>query len=304
MQEEQIVIIGAGVAGLSSAIYAARAYLNPLVLEQSFPGGLAATTYHIDNYPGFPEGISGTELVFKMSDQARKFGARIESQKVISLKYDRRFNIKTEKSVYISKAVIIASGCVPNKLNIPGETELVGRGVSYCANCDGAFFKNKVVAVVGGGDAAVSEAIFLTRFASKVYIIHRRKQFRASKYLEYQARNNDKIELVLEYVPLGITGDNLVNGIVLQNVVSAEEKNIEIDGVFFYTGWKTELDFIDLDIKISPYGFIITDEKMSCGLPGLFAAGDVRQRPLKQIVTACSDGAIAAVSAEHFIDNI
>lgn len=300
-----LAIVGGGPAGLAAGIYAARAALKTVLFERGMPGGLAASTEIIENYPGFSSGIGGPELVQNMEAQARRFGLELVYAGVEEItKKDGYFYLNTEDGEFKTGAVIAATGAKPRFLEIKGEKEFHGRGVSYCATCDGAFFRGKRVAVVGGGDAAVEEAIFLTKFAEKVSIIHRRGDLRAAKYLQQKARQNDKIEFVLHSVPVEIRGEEAVEGISLKDVRTGRVTDLAVDGVFIYVGHSPSTELVkglaDLDEK----GYIITDEEMRTRTAGLFAAGDVRKKLLRQVVTAVADGAIAAASAEKYLEGL
>ncbi len=299
-----LIIIGAGPAGLTAGLYAARARLNVLLLEKAVPGGQIIITDWIENYPGFPEGISGYDLAEKMKNQAESLGLKIETAEVHSVKLSKDIKeiILKDKTI-TAKTVIIASGASPRKLGI-GEGKFLGKGVSFCATCDGPFFRDKTVVAVGGGDTAVQESIFLTKFAKKVYLVHRRDELRAAKILQERAFENDKIELVWDSVATGIDGFFGVEGIRVKNVKTDEEKTIKADGCFIWVGILPNNDFVNDTLKLDEYGFIIADERMETSIPGVFAVGDVRNTPLRQVATAVGDGAIAAVSAEHFIENL
>jgi len=302
---QDVIIIGGGPAGLTAGIYAGRARLKTLLLEESLVGGLAALTAVIENYPGFPEGITGEELSKRLEQQARKFGTKIIETGVTSIKLDGDWKIvETPLRTFRALALIICVGTKPKKLGVPGENEFLGKGVSYCAVCDGAFFVGKKVAVVGGGDSALEEALYLTRFAEEVIIIHRRDQLRAEKITQEKAFSNPKIKFLLSHVVEEIKGDKKVEGLVLKDVKSGEVKEIPIDGVFIYIGLTPQTELFSSLLKLDPNGFIITDENMQTSVPGIFAAGDVRVKSLRQIVTALADGAIAATSAGKYLDEI
>jgi len=299
-----VIIIGGGPAGLAAGMYAARANLKTLLLEKTMPGGQAATTEMIENYPGFPEGINGFDLAMKFNEQARRFGMEVATAEVSRLELPG--NVKkviTTAKEYTAKTVIIASGAQSTKLGVPGEAAFTGRGVSYCATCDGAFFRDKKVAVVGGGDAAVEEAIFLTKFASEVYLIHRRDTLRATKIVQDRAKNNPKITFIWNSVVEEIKGNEKVDELVVKNIVTGETTLLAVDGIFIYVGMKPNTLFLPPEIKVSPEGYIITNDQMETTIPGVFAAGDLRQKLLRQVVTAVADGAIAAVAAEKYIEN-
>jgi len=299
-----IIIIGAGPAGLTAGIYAARARMKVLLVEKAAPGGQILITDWIENYSGFPEGISGYDLSQKMLTQAKNLGLEISNEDVTKEK--RTPGIKTlylgEKTI-TAKSLIIASGASPRKLNV-GEERFMGKGVSFCATCDAPFFKHKTVVAVGGGDTAVQEAIFLTKFASKVYLVHRRGELRATKILQERAFKNDKIEFVWDSVITGIDGFFGVENVHIKNVKTDETRTIKADGCFVWIGIIPNTDFLKGSLELDEWGFIKADHHMESSVPGVFAAGDVRNTPLRQISTAVGDAAIAAVSAEHFIENL
>ena len=299
---EEIVIIGSGPAGLTAAIYAGRSQLSPLLITGNAPGGQAASTSEVENYPGFPNGIAGGELTQLMQQQAERFGARLEMDEVLEVNLRQHpFTIKTYGNTYNAKTLIIATGVSPRLLGVPGEAKFKGRGVSYCATCDGFFYKDKTVVVVGGGDAAVEEAIFLTRFASKVYIVHRRDQLRAQKIIQERAFKNDKIEFVWNSVVTEVLGDEKVTGVRVKDVKTNEETVIAADGMFTYIGNVPNTKLFEGQLELDERGYIVTDRQMHTSVPGVFAAGDVQERTLKQIATAVGTGAIAAMEAEKFI---
>ncbi|MCL6561024.1 MAG: thioredoxin-disulfide reductase [Firmicutes bacterium] len=279
--------------------------LDTVLVEQGVPGGLAASTERIENYPGFEEGIGGPELANRMDGQARRFGLKVLNSNVQKIvRGEKGFIVKTEDGDLSAPAVILATGAQPQKLGVKGEAELHGLGVSYCATCDGAFFKGRTVAVVGGGDAAVEEAIFLTRFAEKVYIIHRRNELRATKVLQERARQNPKIEFVWNSVVSEVLGAYFVEGIRIRNVLTGETEDKKVDGVFMYVGTRPNSELVKDLVKLDDRGYIVTDENMATECPGLFAAGDVRRKLLRQVVTAVADGAIAAVAAEKYLESL
>ncbi len=301
----KLIIIGGGPAGLTAGIYAARSRLKTLLIEKGVPGGQIATSEKVENFPGFPEGISGQELVFRMEEQAKKFSLEIKNlteAKEIQ-KEKEGFKILTSEGELFSQAVIIASGSSPAKLGIPGEKEFTGKGVSYCATCDGAFFKDREVLVVGGGNSAIEEAIFLTKFASKVTIVHRRDELRATKILQERAFKNPKIEFIWNSHLIKVMGKEKVEKAVVKNKLTQKEKEIKVDGVFIYVGVKPNAQFLPPEVKVDERGFILTDENMETSVEGMFAAGDVRSNKLKQVVVACGEGALAAHMAEKFLSS-
>ncbi|QNO14406.1 thioredoxin-disulfide reductase [Alkalicella caledoniensis] len=298
------IIIGAGPAGLSAAIYSARAELKTLLIDKQGPGGQAATTHLVENYPGFAS-ITGPDLATSMFNQAMDLGVDIAIEEITDLTLQGEVKeIITDGGEYKGKTVILATGVKPRQLNVPGEIHFRGKGVSYCATCDGAFFKGKTVAVVGGGDSAVEEANFLTRFVEKLYIIHRRDELRATKIVQKRAFANEKIEFVYDSVVKEIQGENKVDSVLIENVNTKEKSAIEADGVFIYVGNDPSTDFLKGQISLSEQGYIITNENMETNVPGVFAAGDIRVKVLRQIVTAAADGAIASVMAEKYIENL
>ncbi|MDD4238720.1 MAG: thioredoxin-disulfide reductase [Desulfotomaculaceae bacterium] len=305
MEMKDIVIIGGGPAGLAAGLYAARAALDTVLIEQGTLGGQAAGTERIENYPGFEEGIGGPELTRRMDVQARRFGLNVVNTNVQKLlRRENGFAVRFGEGEIITRAVILASGTQPGQLGVKGEAELHGLGVSFCATCDGAFFKGRTVAVVGGGDAAVEEAMFLTRFAEKVYVIHRRGELRATKILQERAKRNPRIEFIWHSVVSEILGAYFVEGLRVKNVQSGAEEEIKVDGVFLYVGTRPNAELVGGLVKLDAQGYVITDEKMATSCPGLFAAGDVRRKILRQVVTAVADGATAAVAAEKYLESI
>lgn len=290
-----IIIIGGGPAGLSASIYTRRFGLSTLLIEKIGIGGQAALTDLVENYPGFPEGIKGPELVNKMEEQAKKFDVEFLIDEVLSLNINSEIKkIKTSSSILESKGIIIATGASPKKLEIPGEREFTGKGVSYCAICDAFFYKNKDVLVVGGGDSAITEALYLTTFANKVYIIHRRDKLRAAKLLQERAFKNEKIEFILNSIVKEIKGEKRVERVVIQNIKEDKTYELNINGIFIYVGLIPNSGFLNGEVALDEKGFIITDDDMRTNKKFIYAAGDVRKKTLRQIITSCSDGAIAA----------
>ena len=297
------VILGGGPAGFSAGLYAARGELSTAIVDVNMLGGQPSNYLELENYPGFVC-IGGYELMEKFEEHADKFGInKFPMQEILSV--DLISNpkvIKTKEYEFNAKTVIIATGAKPMKLGVKGEKEFVGRGVSYCAVCDGAFYKDKVVAVVGGGNAAVEEAIYLTRFASKVYLIHRRDELRADKIVQCRAFENPKLEFVFDSVVKEIVGEDCVKSLVLENVKSKELTNLSVDGVFPYIGISPNVDNFSGQITQDSKGFILTDATMETSIDGVFAVGDVRVTPLRQVITAAADGAISAVYASRYIE--
>ncbi len=298
-----VVIIGGGPAGLSAGIYAKRAMLNTVLLEKTGVGGQIIVTDLVENFPGFQE-ISGADLAGKFEQHARKFGLETKSMVEVTGIKDRGNTkvVKTSEGDFETKTVIIASGTTPKKLGARGELGLTGRGVSYCATCDGFFFKDKTVVVVGGGDSAITEAIFLTKMAKKVMLVHRRDKLRAEKINQEHAFANPKISFVWDSVIEGIAGKQVVEKVFVKNVKTGEVSEIKTDGVFIYVGLVPNTGFTD--VNKDEWGFIITNDSRETSIKGIFAAGDCRVTPLRQIATAVGDGAIAAVSAERYIEGL
>lgn len=299
--EKDIIIIGGGPAGLTSAIYTSRARHSTLVIEEKAVGGQIIITTDIENYPGFPKGIMGPELAMLMEEQAKKFGAEIiyDSVKTIDINSKK---VITERGEYICKTLIIATGANPAKLNLPKEEELTGRGISYCATCDGAFFKDQVVAVIGGGNTAVEEALFLTNFAKKVYLIHRRDKLRAEKCLQERTFENKKIEIIWNTVVDSIEGDDTLKGINIKNKLTNETSFLPLDGLFIFVGYLPKTDFLKGLIELDETGYIKVNNKNQTNIPWIFAAGDCVAKPYKQIATAVGDGCNAALSAIAYLE--
>lgn len=304
-KEFDVVILGGGPAGFSAGIYTARGNVSTAILDVSMLGGQPSNYLELENYPAFMK-IGGFELMEKFEEHADMFGVQkfpMQEIEVIDLVSYPKI-IRTKKAEFRAKSVIIATGAKPMKLGVKGEEEFIGRGVSYCAVCDGAFYKDKVVAIVGGGNSAVEEAIYLTKFASKVYIIHRRDELRADKIIQDRATKNEKIEFVLNSVVCEIQGQDLVNNLILKNTKKDEMFNLAVDGVFPYIGITPNVENISGQITQDKAGFIITDETMKTSIDGVFAIGDVRKTPLRQVITAASDGAIAGVYAVKYIESL
>lgn len=301
-----LIIIGGGPAGLTAGLYAARAKLNVLMLEKVALGGQILVTDLIENYPGFPEGLSGSQLVEKMVQQAKNFGLKIENEEVISADFSNQVKaIELNGKTVTSYTVIIAAGASPRKLGVPGEDIFFGKGVSFCATCDAPFYKNRIVAAVGGGDTAVQESIYLTKFAKKVYLIHRRDKLRAVPLLQERAFNNEKIEFIWDSVVTDIKGGlTNVEKIVIKNLKTKETKELFVDGCFIWVGIKPNTEFLTDNVNLDPNGFILVNSNMETSVPGVYAAGDVRNTPLRQVVTAAGDAAIAAFSAQQYIESI
>jgi len=298
-----VIIIGGGPAGLTAGLYTSRDRLKSLAIDKGLFGGLIASTELVENFPGFPEGISGMELAQKMHEQALKYGLNTINASVIGLKNitETYKTVITEENEYQSKVIIIASGSERAKLNIPGEEQFTGKGVSYCATCDGAFFRDQTVAVVGGGNAAISEAIHLTHYASNVIVIHRRNELRATRVLQEKAFNNPKIRFLWDTVVESIEGHDFVKSVRVSNVRTGEKSTLEISGIFIATGLKPSTDFIKGSLPLDEAGHIITNDRMETEIPGIYAAGDVRRNSGMQAITAAGEGATAAIYAHRFL---
>ncbi|HNZ07599.1 MAG TPA: thioredoxin-disulfide reductase [Candidatus Cloacimonadota bacterium] len=297
-----VIIIGAGPAGLSAAIYSARGGLKTAVFERAFIGGQITVTDEVENYPGFEDALSGFDLTERMRAQAARFGAEFHDEEITAMGMEGLCKIiETGKDKYRAKAVIICTGAHPRRLNVPGEERFTGRGVSYCATCDGALYRDKVVAVVGGGDSAIEEGIFLTRFAKRVVVIHRRDQLRAQQIIQQRAFKNPKMEFIWDSVVQEIQGEAMVEKLEIYNRKTNEISYIPADGVFIYVGILPNNELLESRIELDSAGFVLTDEFMHTNVPGIYAAGDIRHTVLRQVVTATSDGAIAAWSAEKWI---
>lgn len=299
-----LVIIGAGPAGLTAAIYAARAKLNFLVIEKSAPGGQVINTYEVENYPGFNK-IIGADLMTKMYNQAQDFGAKIEYKEVLEIKEEAKLKrIITAGGVeYLTKTIIIATGGYPKQIDIPGEKKYYGKGISYCATCDGPLYKDKIVALIGGGNTAIEESIYLTKFVAKVYVIHRRKELRAARFLQERAFLNKKIEFKLDYQPVKIDGNEFVSELEIKNNNTDKSEIVNVDGVFIFIGYIPNTNFLKSILELDDDGHIITDKYLNTDIPGIYAAGDARETNLRQIVTAAGDGALAVESALKYLQD-
>lgn len=299
------LILGGGPAGLSAAIYAARGACTTAIIDTSMLGGQPTNYLELENYPGFGL-IDGFDLMEKFEQHVDKFGvAKFPMQEIESIDLTSKIKtIITKEANFQAKTVIIATGAQPKKMEIAGEKEFTGRGVSYCAVCDGAFYKEKTVAVVGGGNAAVEEAMYLTKFADKVYIIHRRDALRADKIVQERAFKNEKIEFILDTIIQKVLGNNTVHTLVIENVKTKEITDLKVDGVFPYIGYNANTENFNGQLKQDNAGFIITDETMQTSVDGVFAVGDVRTTPLRQVITAAADGAVGAVHAIKYLETL
>ncbi len=297
-----LIIIGGGPAGLNAALYAARAGLSALLFEKMFAGGQMVTTTSLENYIGFPDGVSAVDLAMNMEEQAKKAGAQILYEEIQSVDVSGKIKkVITAKQAYEAKTVILCMGATPRMLGVDGEERLRGFGVSYCATCDGAFYKNKTVAVVGGGDTALEDALFLSRYCEKVYLIHRRDSFRGAKVLADKVQACANIELVFDSVVEKIEGENKVESLLVKHLKKNETQNLKVAGVFIAVGTKPNTELVEDQIQLSD-GYIDAGEDMQTNCPGVFAAGDIRKKPLRQVITAASDGAVAVYSATKYLD--
>lgn len=301
-----LIIIGAGPAGLAAALYAGRFRINTLILEKMACGGQILFAPTIENYPGFPGGILTTELIDRFKGQIQELGLRVEDREALEIKPDSSkspvvYQVRTEEVTYEAKSIIIATGAQPKRLGVKGEEKLTGRGVSYCATCDAPLFKNKGVVVVGGGDRAVEEALYLSAYANSVALIHRRDRFRASEILLEKAQKNPKINFILDSVVEEILGLNKTDGVRVRNLVTNAASEIKCQGVFVFVGIKPNTVFLKNLLEIDESGFIITDEKMQASQAGIFACGDCCKKSLYQVITACADGATSAASAHSYL---
>ncbi len=303
MQKEKVIIIGSGPAGLTAALYAARANLNPLVLAGDLLGGQISLTSEVENYPGFPEGLTGPELVELMKAQAERFGARIEFDSAVEVDFTTGppFYIKTYSGEYEAEAVIVTVGASPRKLEVPGESDYVGRGVSYCGTCDGFFFRGKEVVVVGGGDSALEEGIFLTKFATKVTVVHRRDELRGGATLQKRAFANDKIDFIWDTVVESIEGNGAVKQVKLLNRKTGEKSQFQTDGVFIFIGHDPNNSLFAGQLEMDDEGYLITDRQMRTSVEGVFAAGEIQDKLYRQIATSVGQGCAAAMMCERWL---
>jgi thioredoxin reductase (NADPH) len=298
---ENVIILGSGPAGLTAALYAARANLNPLIITGPDLGGQIATTTEVENFPGFPEGLTGPELTEYMQKQAERFGARLEFDTITSVDLRQPPFKLTGNVAYEAKSLIIATGASPRKLGVPGEKELIGRGVSYCATCDGFFFKTKELMVVGGGDSALQEGLFLTKFASQVQIVHRRDSLRAGHVLQERARKNDKLSFIWNSVITEVLGDKAVKAVRMKNVQTGEETEKPVDGVFVYIGHVPNTDIFRGKLAMDEEGYLIVDSKLHTSVPGVFAAGEAHDKWFRQAIVSSGYGCMAAMETEKYL---
>ncbi|HEX9674927.1 MAG TPA: thioredoxin-disulfide reductase [Anaerolineales bacterium] len=305
MKKENIIIIGSGPAGLTAALYTARAQLEPLVISGNQLGGQISITSEVENYPGFPQGTTGPELVQLMQQQAERFGARLLIDEVteVSLKGGPPFSVKTYADTYTADAVIVTVGASPRRLGVPGEEQFIGRGVSYCATCDGFFFRDKEVLVVGGGDSAIEEGLFLTRFATQVQVVHRRQELRAGETLKRRALANQKISFLLDTVVEEIRGNGKVEAVRLRDLKSDQVRELSTDGVFIFIGHDPNSQLFAGQLDMDEQGYLVVDRKMMTNIPGVFAAGEIMDPIYRQIATSVGQGCAAAMMAERWLES-
>lgn len=297
-----MIILGGGPGGYTAALYAARAGMDVVVLEKLSPGGQMAQTHQIDNYPGFPEGIDGFTLAMQMQQQAERFSAKTEYAQVEKLDLEENpKRVITGEGIYLAKTVVIATGAGPRELGVPGEKELLGRGVAYCAACDGMFYRDKTVVVVGGGNSAAADALLLSRIARKVILVHRRDTLRATKIYHEPLQNAENLELRWNSAVTELLGEDKLAGVKLRNLVTGEESLVSADGIFISVGRKPATEFVAGQLELDQNGYVVADESTVTGIPGVYAVGDVRTKPLRQIITAAADGAAAVHEAEAYL---
>ncbi len=300
-----VLIIGGGGSGLTAALYASRANLKTGLFEKLVPGGQIAVTDMVENYPGFPEGVLGPDIAMKMQAQAEKYGTQFFYDEVLSIekKADRTFELKTASGSFFARSVVLAMGASFRMLNVPNEKELTGKGVSYCATCDGAFFKGKEVVVVGGGDSALQEGVFLTRFATQVTIVHRRDSLRASPILQDRAKTNPKIKFIWDTVVEKVVGKDKVEGVVLKNLKTQASTDFKTDGLFVFVGHDPNSKLVRGVVDMNEHGYVLAGEGLKTSVEGIFAAGEIRLGAVKQLVTACGEGCEAALSAQAYLEH-
>jgi thioredoxin reductase (NADPH) len=299
---ENVIILGSGPAGLTAALYAARANLSPLVITGNELGGQIATTTEVENFPGFPNGLTGPELYEQMQKQAERFGARVEIDEVVEVDFARRpFRLRTHTQMFEAQSVIVATGATPRKLDVPGEKEFVGRGVSYCATCDGFFFRDKEIMVVGGGDSALQEGLFLTKFGKRVRVVHRRDALRAGPALQERARRNEKMSFVWNTVVEAVEGNGAVESVQLKNVQTGQESREPVSGLFIYIGHTPNTWLYKGQLDMDEEGYLVVDPYLHTNIPGVFAAGEVHDKHFRQAIVSAGFGCMAAMEAEKYL---
>ena len=299
----KVLVLGAGPAGLAAALYAARAELEPVVLTGMQLGGQAALTHVIENYPGFPEGVGGAQLGELFQKQAENFGAKVEFDMAHEVDLSQRpYKVTTDNGEYLADTLILSTGANPTHLNVPGEVELTGRGVSYCATCDGWFFKDKKVVIVGGGDSALEEGLFITRYASSVTVIHRREEFRASPVLQKRAKEHPKMNFILDTVVTEVVGSDKVDTLKLKNLKTGAESTFDTDGLFIFIGHVPNTQMFKGQLEMSDLGYVIVNDKMETNVEGVYAAGEIADPHFRQVITSAGMGAAAAIQATRFLE--
>jgi thioredoxin reductase (NADPH) len=303
MQQEKVIIIGSGPAGLTAGLYAARANLKPLIVTGTDVGGQVSISNEVENYPAFPDGTTGPELVDRMRQQAEKFGARIEMDQVTEVDFSTGppFYLKTYGQEYQAHAIVIATGASPRRLGVPGEDEFIGRGVSFCATCDGFFFRGKDVVVVGGGDSALEEGLFLTKFADRVQVVHRRDELRAGPMLTQRAQKNEKMSFMWDTVVEEVVGNGSVEAVAVKNLKTGDQRRLATDGVFIYIGHYPNTQLFKGQLQMDAHNYLITDKLMMTSVPGVFAAGEVQDPVFRQVISSAGQGAQAAISVERWL---
>lgn len=301
--QERVIVVGSGPAGLTAALYTARANLSPLLITGDEIGGQVSITNEVENYPGFPEGTTGPELVMLMQKQAERFGARVEMDKVVEVDFTQGspFIVKTRSQEYQTQSVILCTGASPRRLDVPGEDELIGKGVSFCATCDGFFFRGKDVIVVGGGDSAMEEGLFLTRFVNSLRVIHRRDELRAGATLQRRARQNEKIDFVWDTVVEEIVGNGAVQAVQVRNVKTGTKSELPTDGVFIYIGHIPNSELFKGQLEMDTAGYLITNKLMQTSVEGVFAAGEIQDPRFRQVATSVGQGCAAAMECERWL---
>jgi thioredoxin reductase (NADPH) len=301
----KVLIIGSGPAGLAAALYTARAELEPVVLTGMTMGGQAAITHMIENYPGFPDGLAGPELGELFKAQAERFGAKVVFDTATEVDFSEQpYRVKTYSGEYTADVVIISTGATPRHLEVPGEVEFTGKGVSYCGTCDGFFFKDKDVVVVGGGDSAMEEGLFLTRFANKVTVVHRRDELRASPILQSRAKENDKVDFIWDTIVTEVEGEDAVQQVALENKKTGEKSVFETDGVFIFIGHTPNTELFVNQLEMDANGYLVVNNFMETNKPGVFAAGEVADPHFRQVITSAGMGAAAAIQATRYLDDL
>lgn len=304
-EKYDVLVVGGGGAGLTAALYTSRAKLSTLLIEKLVPGGQIALTDIVENYPGFPDGVTGGEISQRMADQAKKYGTIFQFETVEQIsKQNNEFYVKTSKTTHVAKSVIIATGAFYRQIGVPGEKELIGKGVSYCAICDGAFFKGKELVVVGGGDSAMQEGLFLTRFATQVTVVHRRDKLRASPILQERAQSHPQMKFIWDTVISRVKGAGKVDGVTLKNIKTNQESEFKTDGIFVFVGHDPATGFLKGFVDLDEKGYVVASNNLQTSVPGVFVCGEVRQGAVKQLISACGEGCEAALAAQAYVEGL